>query len=29
MNPRNQKSFNLDLISRKNHQMNNGDFSEN
>ena len=29
MNPRNQKSPNLDLISRRNHRMNRGDFFEN
>ena len=29
MNPRNKKSLNLDLISRRNHQMNIGEFSEN
>ena len=28
-NPRNQKSLNLDLISRINHQMNKGKISEN
>ena len=29
MNPQNQKSLNLDLISRRNHRMNRGEFSEN
>ena len=28
-NPHNQKSFNLNLILPRNHQMNRGEFSEN
>ena len=28
-NPRNQKSLNLDLISRRNHRMNKGEIFEN